>query len=113
MLRGDLGQSPGGWPKALQKKALKGDKPYTERPGALLKPADLKASRKDIEREARPRTERIRICIMADVSEGLHGLRSRAGNYTVPSACCRRQPISTEWRQRARCLWTLSAARRW
>ncbi|RFC67712.1 MULTISPECIES: pyruvate carboxylase [Mesorhizobium] len=49
MLRGDLGQSPGGWPKALQKKALKGDKPYTERPGALLKPADLKASRKDIE----------------------------------------------------------------
>ncbi|MCO5064616.1 MAG: pyruvate carboxylase [Rhizobiaceae bacterium] len=49
MLRGDLGQSPGGWPKDLQKKALKGDKPYTERPGSLLKPADLKASRADIE----------------------------------------------------------------
>jgi len=49
MLRGDLGQSPGGWPAALQKKALKGEAPITVRPGSLLKPADLKASRKDIE----------------------------------------------------------------
>ncbi|RWL82608.1 MAG: pyruvate carboxylase [Mesorhizobium sp.] len=49
MLRGDLGQSPGGWPAALQKKALKGEKPITVRPGSLLKPADLKANRKDIE----------------------------------------------------------------
>ncbi|RWH74427.1 MAG: pyruvate carboxylase [Mesorhizobium sp.] len=49
MLRGDLGQSPGGWPPALQKKALKGEKSITVRPGSLLKPADLKASRKDIE----------------------------------------------------------------
>jgi len=49
MLRGDLGQSPGGWPKALQQKALKSEKPITVRPGSLLKPADLKASRKEIE----------------------------------------------------------------
>ena len=49
MLRGDLGQSPGGWPAALQKKALKGETPITVRPGSLLKPADLKANRKDIE----------------------------------------------------------------
>jgi pyruvate carboxylase len=49
LLRGDLGQSPGGWPAALQKKILKGDKPITVRPGSLLKPADLKASRKEIE----------------------------------------------------------------
>jgi pyruvate carboxylase len=49
MLRGDLGQSPGGWPAALQKKALKSEKPITVRPGSLLKPADLKASRKEIE----------------------------------------------------------------
>ncbi len=49
MLHGDLGQSPGGWPAALQKKALKGDKPITVRPGSLLKPADLKADRKEIE----------------------------------------------------------------
>ncbi|WP_011582641.1 MULTISPECIES: pyruvate carboxylase [Chelativorans] len=49
MLRGDLGQSPGGWPKALQKKALKGEKPITVRPGSLLRPADLDASRKELE----------------------------------------------------------------
>ncbi|WP_432286304.1 pyruvate carboxylase [Aminobacter sp. BA135] len=49
MLRGDLGQSPGGWPAALQKKVLKGETPITARPGSLLKPADLKANRKEIE----------------------------------------------------------------
>jgi pyruvate carboxylase len=55
MLRGDLGQSPpspgeqAGWPAALQKKALKGEKPITVRPGSLLKPADLEKSRKAIE----------------------------------------------------------------
>jgi pyruvate carboxylase len=45
MLRGDLGQPPGGWPEALQKKALKGAKPITVRPGSLLPPADLEAER--------------------------------------------------------------------
>jgi pyruvate carboxylase len=49
MLRGDLGQPPGGWPAALQKKALKGEEPYTAVPGSLLPPADLDAERKAIE----------------------------------------------------------------
>ena len=49
MLRGDLGQPPGGWPEVLQKKALKGIKPYTERPGSLLPPADLAALRTEAE----------------------------------------------------------------
>ncbi len=49
MLRGDLGQPPGGWPEAIQKKALKGEKPYTAVPGSLLAPADLAKERKDIE----------------------------------------------------------------
>ncbi len=49
MLKGDLGQPPGGWPQALQKKVLKGDKPYTVRPGSLLADADLDAERKAIE----------------------------------------------------------------
>jgi pyruvate carboxylase len=49
MLKGDLGQPPGGWPQALQKKALKGDAPYTVRPGSLLADADLDAERKVIE----------------------------------------------------------------
>jgi len=49
MLKGDLGQPPGGWPEMLQKKALKGERPYTVRPGSLLKEADLDAERKVIE----------------------------------------------------------------
>jgi pyruvate carboxylase len=49
MMRGDLGQPPSGWPAALQKKILKDEKPFTERPGALLEPADLAAERKSIE----------------------------------------------------------------
>ncbi len=49
MLRGKLGQPPGGFPKDIVKKALKGEKPSTERPGAALKPADLEAERKKAE----------------------------------------------------------------
>ncbi len=45
LMRGDLGQTGNGWPKALQKKILKGEKPYTKRPGALLESADLTALR--------------------------------------------------------------------
>ncbi|ARO26065.1 pyruvate carboxylase [Rhizobium sp. S9] len=51
MLKGDLGQPPSGWPEALQKKALKGEKPYKVRPGSLLKEADLDAERKVIEKK--------------------------------------------------------------
>jgi len=45
MLRGDLGQPPGGWPKALQNKVLKGEQPITVRPGALLPDAELPTER--------------------------------------------------------------------
>ncbi len=46
MFRGELGQPHGGWPEALQKKILKGEKPLSGRPGADLPPADLAAERK-------------------------------------------------------------------
>ncbi len=45
MLHGDLGQPPGGWPKKIQDKVLKGEKPITVRPGSLLEQADLDAER--------------------------------------------------------------------
>jgi pyruvate carboxylase len=47
---GDLGQPPGGFPKALQAKVLKGKQPLTERPGALLEPLDLEAARAEAEK---------------------------------------------------------------
>ncbi|MFC0811742.1 pyruvate carboxylase [Paracoccus panacisoli] len=45
MMRGNLGQPPGGWPAALQAKVLKGEAPITDRPGAHLPPVDLEAAR--------------------------------------------------------------------
>ncbi|MGN6471374.1 MAG: biotin/lipoyl-containing protein, partial [Rhizobiaceae bacterium] len=52
MLRGDLGQPPGGWPKALQKKVLKGAEPIAVRPGSLLAEADLAAKRAEADEQA-------------------------------------------------------------
>ena len=51
MMRGDLGQPPGGWPKEIQAKVLKGETPITVRPGALLPPADLIATRVEAEKK--------------------------------------------------------------
>src|SRR3569833_3915486 len=48
---GDLGQPPGGFPKALQAKVLKGRTPLTERPGSYLKDVDIEAERKKVEAE--------------------------------------------------------------
>ena len=48
MMRGSLGQPPGGWPKAIQKKIMKGEKPFKDRPGKALKPVDMKATRADL-----------------------------------------------------------------
>jgi pyruvate carboxylase len=52
MMRGDLGQPPGGWPEALQKKVLKGEPAETGRPGATLPPADLGTLRAEVAAEA-------------------------------------------------------------
>ncbi|MEM8571900.1 MAG: pyruvate carboxylase [Pseudomonadota bacterium] len=43
MMRGNLGQPPGGWPPALQSKILKGEAPLTTRPGGEMAAADLAA----------------------------------------------------------------------
>ena len=51
MMRGNLGQPPGGWPKAIQKKILKGEKGSTERPGKSLPPVDLEKTRQDLSDE--------------------------------------------------------------
>ncbi|MEM7507868.1 MAG: pyruvate carboxylase [Pseudomonadota bacterium] len=49
--KGEVGQPPGGFPEALQKKVLKGTEPITARPGSLMDPVDLDAVRADVEAE--------------------------------------------------------------
>jgi len=51
MMRGNLGQPPGGFPDALVAKVLKGEKPNTDRPGASMAPLDLDAERKKLSEE--------------------------------------------------------------
>ncbi len=41
LMKGDLGQSPGGFPKKLQQLILKGQEPYSDRPNAHLAPIDF------------------------------------------------------------------------
>jgi len=53
MLKGEIGQPPGGWPQLLQRKALKGEIPYVVRPGSLLPDADLDAERRAVEDKLR------------------------------------------------------------
>lgn len=52
MFRGDIGQTKGGFPGSLQDKILKGQKPLTVRPGAVLPEADLTSLRTAAEKKA-------------------------------------------------------------
>lgn len=49
--RGDLGRPMGGFPKALQKKVLKGEKPISGRPGAMLTSVDFTKMRAELHAE--------------------------------------------------------------
>jgi pyruvate carboxylase len=48
MMRGNLGQPPGGFPQKILQKVLKAEKPNTERPGKHLPPVDLEAARAEV-----------------------------------------------------------------
>ena len=76
MMKGNLGQPPGGWPKALQQKVLKGEPASTERPGAVMPPADLAKLRAEAGKLApRGRDDRRRgLQRLPDVSQGLRRL---------------------------------------
>jgi len=48
---GKLGQPPGGFPKELQTRILRGRNPLTDRPGATLPPADFSLARAELEKK--------------------------------------------------------------
>ena len=49
LMRGDLGQPPGGFPSGIQAKVLKGETPITARPGSLMDPIDFDTARSEAE----------------------------------------------------------------
>jgi len=51
MLKGNLGQPPGGWPDKIVQKVLKGEKPSTERPGQHMAPIELETIRNKLSSE--------------------------------------------------------------
>ena len=51
MMRGNLGQPPGGFPNPIIKKVLKDEKPNVDRPGKHLPPVDLEEVRKDLSKQ--------------------------------------------------------------
>lgn len=51
MMRGNLGQPPGGFPPAFQAKVLKDEVPSTTRPGASMEPVDLEKTRADLSKQ--------------------------------------------------------------
>ncbi len=51
MMKGNLGQPPGGFPEAFVAKVLKGEAPDTARPGGHLKPHDLETTRAAVSKE--------------------------------------------------------------
>lgn len=51
LFKGDLGQMPGGFPQELSKIILKGQKPYTDKPNAHLKPVDFEKEFKAFQKE--------------------------------------------------------------
>jgi pyruvate carboxylase len=51
MISGDLGEPDGGWPKKVVEVVLKGGKPRKGRPGAHLKPVDLKEAAAAVEKK--------------------------------------------------------------
>lgn len=50
LMKGELGQTHGGFPGAIQSKILKGEAPLTDRPGKSMPAADLEAERKIAEK---------------------------------------------------------------
>ena len=59
LMRGDLGQIAGGFPKEIQKIILKGEKPYANRPNAHMQPIDFDKEQKAFRAEfGKRRTER-------------------------------------------------------
>ena len=83
---GRLGQPPGGFPTALQKRMLRGRKPLHGRPGASLPPADFAATRAELEKQLqRPVNDRDVVTLPALSARVPRVRRARSAKYSDTS----------------------------
>ena len=92
---GKLGQPPGGFPPALQKRVLRGRKPLTDRPGATLAARRLRRRPKRNSKRSSNGRSAIRRHLVPALSAGLRRLRGPSRASIPTSACCRRASSST------------------
>jgi pyruvate carboxylase len=89
LFRGDLGQTPGGFPPDLQKIILKNERPYTDRPNAHMKPLDLEAAWKQFEAQFGTQYSRLDLLsylFYPKVFNEYHQFKSTYGDvYYVPT----------------------------
>ena len=88
LFEGRLGQPPGGFPKALQERVLKGRPAITERPGKNQPPADLDAAREKAAALLGRPADRARRPELPDVPPRLpRPRRARAGSTPTRRSC--------------------------
>jgi pyruvate carboxylase len=83
LLKGDLGQTPGGFPDELQKIVLKNEKPYTDRPNAHLQPVDFEKAWQDFQQKFGPQyafTDLLSWLFYPKVFEEYHQHRQQFGD---------------------------------
>jgi pyruvate carboxylase len=86
MFSGALGEPEGGWPKKLQAAILRGAKPKTGRPGALLAPVDLEKTRMEVEKKTQQkisRTDLMSYLMYPEVFLKFAKARSTYGNMEI------------------------------
>ncbi|WP_020177834.1 pyruvate carboxylase [Methylopila sp. M107] len=62
LMRGEISMPPGGFPKGIQQKVLKGEKPLTKRAGASMKPIDFAAVQVEAEAKAERKISETELC---------------------------------------------------
>ncbi len=108
---GRLGEPPGGFPPALQKRVLRDRKPIKGRPGASLPPADFAATRWTCRSRSAGRSATARWS--ATFSIRASSPTWRLTRRSIPTrACCRRRCSSTAWSRARKRASTSRRARR-
>lgn len=113
MMRGNLGQPPGGFPETIIKKVLKDEVPNTQRPGKDVPPVDLEATRAELSKQLEGKEvddEDLNGYLMYPKVFWTTWVATGSTARFVP---CQRAPSSTAWSRAKRSPRKSTPARRW